>query len=107
MNLTDLSNGFRDGAQRRRTQAVIEERLADDRQQDECRYLMRFWWQLAMNYREVTARDLQTHVSEGKLKAVETLIDAIRSSPERIDAWILSAEQAFPVIHDQGHEAGL
>ncbi|WP_328442765.1 hypothetical protein [Amycolatopsis sp. NBC_00438] len=107
MNLTDLSSGFRDGAQCRRAQAVIEERLADDREQDECRYLMRFMWQLAMTYQEVSARELQAHVSVGKLNAVEALIEAIRCSPDRIDAWILSAEQAFPIIHDRGHEAGL
>lgn len=69
MSLTDLSSGFRDKAQRRRAQAVIEERLADDRDQDECRYLMRFVWQLAMTYQEVSTHELQAHVSAGKLEA--------------------------------------
>ena len=105
--MTDLSSGFRDVTQRRRAQSVIEERLADDREQDECRYLMRFVWQLAMTYREVTRRELEAHVRADKLEAVEALIDAIRSSPDRIDAWIHSTERAFPVIHDRGHEAGL
>ncbi|MEU6028667.1 hypothetical protein ABZ825_16865 [Streptomyces tauricus] len=49
MTLTDLSNGFRDDEQRRRVQAVIHDRLADDRDQQECRFLMRFWWQLSMS----------------------------------------------------------
>ncbi|MCW8103555.1 hypothetical protein OG288_01800 [Streptomyces tauricus] len=49
MTLTDLSNGFRDDEQRRRVQAVIHDRLADDRDQQECPFLMRFWWQLSMS----------------------------------------------------------
>ncbi|MEA5360917.1 hypothetical protein VA596_15320 [Amycolatopsis sp., V23-08] len=107
MNLTDLSSRFRDAAQRRRAQAVIEERLANDREPDECRYLMRFMWQLAMTYREVSPRELQAHVNADKLEAVEALIEAARCSPDRIDAWILATEQSFPVIHDRGYEAGL
>ncbi|MFF4591469.1 hypothetical protein [Amycolatopsis sp. NPDC001319] len=106
MSLTDLSSGFRDEAQRRRAQAVIQERLADDREQDECRYLMRFVWQLAMPYQEVTTRELQAHVTAGKLEAIEALIEAVRCSPDQVDAWIVSTEQTFPVIHDRGYEAG-
>lgn len=105
MPLTDLNNGFRDDLQRKRAQAVIHDRLADDRKQDECRYLMRFWWQLLMTYQEVTEQELQTHVDAGKLQAIEALITAIRTSPDHIDAWILSAEDTFPIIHDRGYEA--
>ena len=68
---------------------------------------MRFVWQLAMTYHEVSTRELQAYVSAGKLEAVEALIEAVRCSPDRIDAWILSTEQAFPVVHDRGYEAGL
>ena len=39
--LRDLSQHL-DQAQRRRVQQVVEDRLADDEDQDECRYLMRF-----------------------------------------------------------------
>jgi transposase InsO family protein len=70
VSLTDLSGGFRDTAQRRRAQAVIQERLADDRKQNECLYLTRFAWQLLMSYQEVTTRELRTHVGAAKLEAV-------------------------------------
>jgi hypothetical protein len=100
VTLTDLSGGFRDELQRRRARAVIQDRLADDRKQDECRYLMRFCWQLLMPYREVSEEELQAHVAPGKLEALE----AIRTSPDQIDIWIVSAENAFPIIHDRGYE---
>jgi hypothetical protein len=103
VNLTDLPGGFRDDLQRRRVQAVIHDRLADDREQEECRYLMRFWWQLSMSYQEQTLQELRTHVGETKLQTVESLISAIRSSPEQIDAWVHANEQAFPMIHDRGY----
>ena len=86
MSLTDLSSCFRDEAQRRRAQGVIQERLADDREQDECRYLVRFVWQLAMTYPDVSLRELRSHVSVAKLEAVEALIEAARcSSPDLVD----------------------
>jgi putative transposase len=53
-----------------RAQAVIQERLADDRKQNECLYLTRFAWQLLMTYQEVTTRELRTHVGAAKLEAV-------------------------------------
>ncbi|MFB8025622.1 MULTISPECIES: hypothetical protein [unclassified Streptomyces] len=102
MTLTDLSNGFRDDEQRRRVQAVIHDRLADDRDPQECRFLMRFWWQLSMPYREVSMQDLSLNIGQEKLDALEALINAIRSSPARIDAWTAGAEQAFPVVEDRG-----
>ncbi|MFF2555505.1 hypothetical protein ACFVUS_31175 [Nocardia sp. NPDC058058] len=104
MSLTDLSDRFRDDAQRRRTQQAIEKRLADDRNPDECRYLMRFVWQLRMSYCEVTERDLQEHVGTDKLRAIEALVEAARRSPGSIDAWIDSIEQTFPVVQDRGFE---
>ncbi|WP_194838919.1 hypothetical protein [Nocardia sp. XZ_19_369] len=105
MSLTDLSVRFRDDAQRRRAQLVIETRLADDRNQDECRYLMRFVWQLRMTYCEVTEQNLEEHVGADKLEAIEALVEAARRSPESIDAWIASIERIFPVVHDRGYEA--
>ncbi|WP_157429828.1 hypothetical protein [Actinomadura oligospora] len=104
MSLTDLASGFRDEEQLTRVRAVIEWRLADDRRQQECRYLMRFWWQLSMPYREVSLEELRAHLGERKLAAVEALIAAIRTSPERIDAWADVVEPEFPVVHDRGHE---
>ncbi|MFF0479502.1 hypothetical protein [Streptomyces sp. NPDC004284] len=104
MPLTDLRNGFRDDEQRRRVQAVIHDRLADDRDPQECRFLMRFWWQLSMPYREVTMRDLSLNVGREKLEALEALINAIRSSRAQIDAWAAGAERAFPVVEDRGFQ---
>lgn len=100
--MTDLGEGFRDEAQRRRVQAVIHDRLADDREQQECRYLMRFWWQLSMPYQEVSMEQLQRNVRAPKLAVVEELINAIRTSHDEVDAWIVSTQQAFPVIQDRG-----
>jgi arginine utilization protein RocB len=102
VSLRDLSGRFRDEVQRQRVQLVIHDRFADDRNQDECRYIMRFWWQLSMSYTEVTAEQLMQHVNEPKLTALEELIDAIRSSAEAIDAWAASAEAAFPIVFDRG-----
>jgi len=68
---------------------------------------MRFCWQLLMPHREVSEEEeeeLQTHVDPGKLEAVEALIEAIRTSPDQIDVWIVSTENAFPIIQDRGYE---
>ncbi|MFF9119375.1 hypothetical protein ACF09Y_28045 [Streptomyces massasporeus] len=46
---------------------VIHDRLADDRDQQECRYLMRLWWQLGMYYREVTLDQLRGFEQTGAL----------------------------------------
>jgi hypothetical protein len=102
VDLRSLRLGFRDDAQRRRAQGVVHDRLADDRLQDECRYLMRFWWQLSMTYQEVTISELREHVGRAKLDAVEGLIEAIGQSPERIDEWVAWAENEFSVIQDRG-----
>ncbi|WP_141726222.1 hypothetical protein [Actinacidiphila rubida] len=107
MSLTDLSFGFRDESQRRRVQAVVHDRLADDRDQQECRCLMRFWWQLSMRYSEVTAEQLAANVSRAKLDTIEALIQAIRTSHAAIDAWVTDAERAFGLIDDRGFWAAL
>ncbi|MFF3460401.1 hypothetical protein ACFYXH_40195 [Streptomyces sp. NPDC002730] len=105
MTLTDLCERFRDEAQRRRVQAVIHDRLADDRDQQECRYLMRLWWQLSLSYQEVSIEQLRMNVHKSKLEVVEELISAIRTSPDEVDAWIVTTQQACPVIHDSGFAA--
>ncbi|WP_369166423.1 hypothetical protein AB5J49_00310 [Streptomyces sp. R28] len=105
MTLTDLSNGFRDDDQRRRVQAVIHDRLADDREPQECRYLMRFWWQLSMPYQEVSMDQLSLNVSEPKLEVLEELISAARTSHDEVDAWVATVRDAFPVVQDRGFQA--
>ncbi|WP_053691210.1 hypothetical protein [Streptomyces sp. WM6372] len=102
MTLTDLRDGFRDDDQRQCVQAVVHSRLADDRQPQECRYLMRFWWQLSMPYQEVSLEELRLNVSRQKLDALMELISAIRSCHDEIDAWLAAAEKTFPVIQDRG-----
>jgi hypothetical protein len=101
VDLTRLSSGFRDSAQRWRAQSVVKDRLVDDRLQDECRYILRFFCQLAVSYREVTMDQLRERVGAEKLAAIEALVEAISRSPEQIDSWIDSTEKAFPVIHDR------
>ncbi|MEU1593561.1 hypothetical protein ABZ468_12050 [Streptomyces sp. NPDC005708] len=105
MTLTDLNNGFRDDEQRRRVQRVIHDRLADDRDPQECRFLMRFWWQLVMSYQEVSMDELSLNVGKSKLDVIEALISAIRSSHADIDAWITTTQQVFPVVQDRGFRA--
>ncbi|MFI1398747.1 hypothetical protein [Streptomyces sp. NPDC020681] len=105
MTLTDLSSGFRDDDQRRSVQAVIHDRLADDREPQECRYLMRFWWQLGMPYQEVSMEQLSLNVSKPKLDVLEELISAIRTSHDEVDAWVVTTQHAFPVIQDRGFGA--
>jgi hypothetical protein len=101
MSLRDLS-GLVEEAQRERLRQIVINRLADDRDQDECRYLMRFWWQLSMSYTEVTIEELREHVHEPKLAAIEALVAAMRSSAEEVQAWIAQAEVTFPVVMDRG-----
>ncbi|MFG3723265.1 hypothetical protein ACGF8D_36315 [Streptomyces massasporeus] len=104
MTLTDLPAGFRDEEQRGYVRRVIHDRLADDRHQQKCRYLMRFWWQLGMPYREVTLGRLRANLGEGTLRLVEELIDAVRTSPEAIDDWVDAVEGSRPIVRDRGFE---
>ncbi|WP_405901832.1 hypothetical protein OG696_40955 [Streptomyces sp. NBC_00656] len=107
MTLTDLRDGFRDAEQRQCVQAMIAGHLADDREPQECRYLMRFWWQLSMPYQEVSVAELRLNVGRQKLDVVLELVRAIRSSHEEIDAWLVGAVQRFPVVQDRGFSATL
>jgi hypothetical protein len=104
-SLRDLHAKFRDEQQRRLARDIVVLRLADDRDQDECRYLMRFAWQLLMSYREVTEPELEQHLTEAKLQAIKELIQAIRRSPEDIDLWITTALGTWPVVQDRGYQA--
>ncbi|MER5835322.1 hypothetical protein ABT116_31960 [Streptomyces sp. NPDC002130] len=102
MTLTDLPAGFRDIEQLGYVRRVIHDRLADDRDQQACRYLMRFWWQLGMTYQEVTLDQLRANLGGAELRLVEELIDAVRTSPEAIDDWVDAVEGALPVVQDRG-----
>lgn len=102
MDLTDLRLGFRDDDQRRRAGMVVHLHLADDRNQDECRYLLKLQWQLSVSYREVTWAQLRDHLGSKKLAAVEALIAALAESPAAVDRWIQKTEAAFPVVKDRG-----
>ncbi|MFI5846134.1 hypothetical protein ACIA8K_41180 [Catenuloplanes sp. NPDC051500] len=105
MSLLNLRDGFRDEHQRQSAQAIVMRHLADDRQQEECRVLMKFWWQLSMTYQEVTEEDLDRHVGPAKREAVQGLIEAIRHSPDAVDTWIDDVPQRFPLVRDRGYEA--
>ncbi|MEU9517778.1 MULTISPECIES: hypothetical protein [unclassified Streptomyces] len=105
MPLTDLNNGFSDDEQRRRVQRVVHDRLADDRDPQECRFVMRFWWQLVVSYQEVSMDELSLNVGQPKLDAIEALISAIRSPHADIDAWITTTQRVFPVVQDRGFRA--
>jgi hypothetical protein len=104
LSLRDLRSGFRDDYQRSLVAALIAERLADDRDQDECRYLMRFCWQLSMTYDEVTMPELREHVTEAKLSIIGELIRAVRQSPDSVDDWIQAVADAWPVVEDRGFQ---
>ncbi|MFD0275678.1 hypothetical protein ACFVHB_17485 [Kitasatospora sp. NPDC127111] len=102
MSRTDLPHGLRDEAQRRRVRPALHDRLADDREQPECRYLMRLFWQLSMPYEEVAVEQLRRHVDPDELLVVEAMIRAVRTSPERVDAWVTAVEPGCDVTEDRG-----
>ena len=106
MDLRTLRQRFRDDAQLRRVRDVIQLRLADDRDQDECRTLMRFWWQLGMPYTEVRDSELDAHVSSAKRAILDRLLAALERGDVAIDRWIQEAEVTLPVIEDRGHRGG-
>ncbi|MFF4696136.1 hypothetical protein [Streptomyces chattanoogensis] len=45
---------------------------------------------------------LQRNVRAPQPAVVEELINAIRTSHDEVDAWIVTTRQAFPVIQDRG-----
>ncbi|WP_117212267.1 hypothetical protein [Allorhizocola rhizosphaerae] len=104
-DLTTFRDTFRDEAQRNRVMWVLHDRLADDRQQLECRYLLKLASQLYTDLTEVTLDQLQRHLGPAKFQAVQDLIEAAAGSPEQIDGWIIRTEAAFPVVEDRGYAA--
>ena len=101
-SLNDLHRGFRDDQQTIRAIAVVEQRLADDRDQEECRRLMRFSWQLRTELPQIDEHKLMAALGDTKLQAVRALINALRSSPAAVDRWIETTTTTFPVVHDRG-----
>ena len=96
---------FLDDAQSRRVAGILVERLADDRVQEECRYLSRLRWHFFMGYQEVSYEQLMEHVSEPKLAVLNELFTAIANCDyDEIDAWINRCESALPIIHDRWHD---
>lgn len=102
-DLLKLGDSFQDETQISRIQDIIQHRLADDRNQQECRYLMRFWWQFSVSYQEVTLKELENFVSPEKFQIILELLTAIENGSESISAWIDKYEQ-LPIIEDKGFE---
>ncbi len=93
---------FRDEIQMKAVRAVIADRLADDRYQQECRYLMRLRWHLCMSYQEVSYTQLRRHVSPEKLELLDELFQLIAEAKhDAIDLWIDRCEADYPVIDQE------
>ncbi|GIJ44420.1 hypothetical protein Val02_13060 [Virgisporangium aliadipatigenens] len=107
MPLTDLTRAFRDDDQRQWAAEIVQDHLADDRIQEECHSLMRFWWQLSTELPQIDETELAATVGPDKLAAVEALIAALRTSHEAVDAWIHDTSERFPWIEDRGWDAGV
>src|SRR5262249_3403515 len=105
MDLVDLQAGFRDDSQLWQARMVVHDRLADDRDQDECRYLLKVYAQPSASYRQVTWTELRDHLGASKLAAVEGLVASLADSPDAVDAWIRQTKATFPVIQDRGYVA--
>jgi hypothetical protein len=103
MKFVELHSYFRDDDQRQAVQDIVQTRLADDRNQEECRYLMRFWWQLSMSYQEVTPGELQKYVSSEKLSVLGNLLHSLECGHGEIDTWIEKYSK-LPIIEDQGFQ---
>jgi len=99
-SMTHLRALFASDDQRKAVQQAICDHLADDREEDECRYLLRFVWQLAMTYREVTQYELKVHVRMEKVNVVASLLDALADSPDAVHHW-LDELLSWPMITDR------
>lgn len=99
-SMTHLRALFASDDQRKAVQHAICDHLADDREENECRYLLRFVWQLAMTYREVTPYELKLHVGLEKVNVVASLLDALADSPDAVGHW-LDELLSSPIITDR------
>ncbi len=97
----DKLRWFRDVEQCNDVATVILHRFADDRIEDECRYLTRLKWHLHMAYQEVSYDELLVHVSPQKMMTLHRLFDAIvEGDYEAIDAWVLDISNNMPIVED-------
>ncbi len=99
---TDKNKWFRDATQLAEVRRIVHDRLADDRYQQECRYLMRFWWHLGMRYQEVSYQQLQVHLSQHKKEVLEELFDAVDISYQAVDEWIHKQQLCLPLLEKSG-----
>lgn len=104
VNFLNLKSYFRDDEQRCAVQNIVQYRLADDRIQEECRYLMRFWWQLSMSYQEVTLDELENFVSGEKFKIILELLDSLAKGYQDIDVWCDKYSYELSIIEDRGYQ---
>lgn len=80
---------------------TIHDRLADQRHQEECRHLMRLWWQCGMDHQEVRADDLRACLSPGKYQAVCQLIEASQEGVGAITHWLERCERLYPNLESR------
>ncbi len=93
---------FRDADQLNAVATIILHCLADDRIEDECRYLVRLEWHLHMSYQEVSYDELLKHVATEKMAVLDQLFDAVVDSDYRaIDSWIADCKRRLPIIRDK------
>jgi len=93
---------FRDHEQAARIGSVIIERLADDRIQTECRYLIRLKWHLHMGYQEVSYSELEQNLSDSKMALLNDLFRELAATNYKgIDAWADRCETEFPIVEDK------
>lgn len=94
---------FRDDEQRSDVQHLISVRLADDRAQTECRFLMRFHEHLGYGYEAVTHNELVANVSAWKMALIDELLElAWQRDFSAIDSWVNYCMLAHPAIVDKG-----
>jgi hypothetical protein len=105
LDFRTLHARFRDDDQRRAAQDIVARRLADDRLQDECRYLLRFCWQLAMTYTEVTPAELAANVGPEKRVVLDALLAALVAGHSDVDAWIARCKATLALVEDRTYEA--
>ena len=104
----DQHNWFRDTNQLDDVKTVVHRRFADDRNQAECRYLMRFVEHLRATYRAVSYRELEENVSTKKMERIDDLLSLTQKRDfAGIDVWIDSCAQELPVIVDRWLERDL
>ena len=62
--------------------------MADDKYQEECRYMMRFWWALDGLNPFPDLDEFDRSLSPAKRQILEELFEAISRNPEAVKDWI-------------------